>query len=149
MSETPRIESFPHVVRDTIRYADTDRQGHVNNAVFATFLETGRVTILYDARARPAGEGREFVIARLELAFLAELRWPGEVVIGTRVDGLGRSSVRLDQALFQDGACAARALTTIVLIDGLTRRATPLGDAARAWLSRFATPGAGDAASAP
>jgi acyl-CoA thioester hydrolase len=33
---------FPFLTFDKIRYADTDRQGHVNNAVYATFLETGR-----------------------------------------------------------------------------------------------------------
>ena len=36
------LDQFPLRTRDKLRYADTDRQGHVNNAVFATFLETGR-----------------------------------------------------------------------------------------------------------
>lgn len=35
------LEDFPLRTYDKIRYADTDQQGHVNNAVFATFLETG------------------------------------------------------------------------------------------------------------
>jgi acyl-CoA thioester hydrolase len=38
-------DAYPSVTYDKVRYADTDRQGHVNNAVFATFLETGRVEI--------------------------------------------------------------------------------------------------------
>ncbi len=52
------------------RYSDTDRQGHVNNAVFATFCESGRVAFLYgNGGLAPPGYG--FVIARLELDFRA------------------------------------------------------------------------------
>jgi acyl-CoA thioester hydrolase len=47
LSETPRLETYPHVTHDKLRYSDTDRQGHVNNAVFSTYLETGRVEIFY------------------------------------------------------------------------------------------------------
>ena len=50
----PVLEDFPARATDTIRYADTDRQGHVNNAVFSTFLETGRVMFLLGASDRPA-----------------------------------------------------------------------------------------------
>ena len=32
----PQLEDFPVRVGDLIRYADLDRQGHVNNAVFST-----------------------------------------------------------------------------------------------------------------
>ena len=40
-----RLEDFPHRVTDIIRYADLDPQGHVNNAVFATYFESGRVAM--------------------------------------------------------------------------------------------------------
>jgi acyl-CoA thioester hydrolase len=53
----PRPEHFPHRTVETIRFGDLDRQNHVNNAVFSTFLESGRVIILYGPeyglRARP------------------------------------------------------------------------------------------------
>ena len=42
---TPEVSLQYHPLRtfDKLRYADTDRQGHINNAVFATFLDTGRL----------------------------------------------------------------------------------------------------------
>ena len=43
----PPLESDALRTHEKLRYADTDRQGHVNNAVFATMLETGRVELLY------------------------------------------------------------------------------------------------------
>src|SRR5581483_567677 len=87
-ADDPRLTdraSYPLWTHDKLRYADTDRQGHINNAKFATFLETGRVAFLYDPTAPLAPQGCEFVIARLVVDFLAELRWPGEVDIGSRI----------------------------------------------------------------
>ena len=54
------------------------------------------------------------------------MHWPGTVEIGTRVEHIGRSSIVLAQALFLRGRCVARAKSIVVLIDGATRRATPL-----------------------
>ena len=65
--------SYPLWVADTLRYGDTDRQGHVNNAVFATFCESGRVSFLYDDRLDLRGASANFVIVRLELDFRTEL----------------------------------------------------------------------------
>lgn len=126
--------TFAHWVRDLVRYADTDRQGHVNNAVFATFLESGRVRILYDPDSPLAPDGASFVIARLVLDFRAEIRWPGEVDIGTALTRLGRSSVTLCQGIFVGDTCAATAETVIVLMDEATRTSRPLPDPTRAAL---------------
>jgi acyl-CoA thioester hydrolase len=35
------LNAYPSQSSADIRYADLDRQGHVNNAVFATFSEVG------------------------------------------------------------------------------------------------------------
>ena len=43
----PLLDDFVALSREKLRYSDTDRQGHVNNAVFSTFLETGRVELLF------------------------------------------------------------------------------------------------------
>ena len=43
------LEAFPTQVTENIRYGDTDRQGHVNNAVYATYFESGRVDLLHDS----------------------------------------------------------------------------------------------------
>ncbi len=121
-----KLADFPSRTYDKVRYADTDRQGHVNNAAFATFCETGRVEILFNPDQPLYRPGTAFVIARLVLDLLAEIRWPGAVDIGTRVEHLGRSSLTLKQALFQREQLVATAETVIVLMDEETRRSTPL-----------------------
>lgn len=132
------LNDFPLKAADKLRYADTDRQGHVNNAVFSTFLETGRVEVIHGERL--ASEGASFVIARLELDFLAEVTWPGEVEIGTAVLEAGRSSFRLVQKIFQDGRPVAKALTVIVQMNNETRRSQPLSEAARQRLEALTSP---------
>lgn len=125
------LQEYPRQSTDKVRYADTDRQGHVNNAVFATFLETGRVEILYDPERPLAAEGAEFVIARLSLDFRGEIRWPGSVTVGTGVRSIGSSSLTLSQVVYQDGRCVAHAETVIVQVDIASRSARPLTTAAR------------------
>ncbi len=130
----PLLSQFPFVSREKLRYCDTDRQGHVNNAVFATFLETGRVEMLFGCGVDLMGENGAFVLARLLLDYRKEVNWPGEVEIGTRVGNVGRSSLRFEQGVFQNGECVATAETTVVLTDTATRRSKPFSDEARAAL---------------
>lgn len=131
----PSLDAFPLRSYDKLRYGDTDRQGHVNNAVFATLLETGRAELVYAAGDKLIDADCAFVIVRLHLDFIGEIRWPGRVEIGTRVARIGTSSVTLDQALFQRGSCVATAQTVIVQMNESTRRSQPLSDRA---LGRFA-----------
>lgn len=121
---------------DKVRYADTDRQGHVNNAAFSTFLETGRVEFLYNPQNPLMADNASFVIANLSLKFLLEVTWPGQVDIGTGVKKVGNSSIQLFQGLFQNGRCVATAETVIVQMDERTRKSCPLTDKTKAFLTQ-------------
>jgi len=140
LAPPPPFAHFPARTFDKVRYADTDRQGHVNNALFATFFETGRVELLYAPDAPLAVAGGAWVLARIEIDLRAELRWPGEVQSGTAVLAVGRSSVTLQQALVQGEVCAATARTVVVQVDGATGRACPLGPAAVARFEALRLP---------
>ncbi|HEV7326183.1 MAG TPA: thioesterase family protein [Bosea sp. (in: a-proteobacteria)] len=142
MPDDLAITDFPLRARDKLRYGDTDRQGHINNAVFSTFLETGRVELIYGQAAQLAEPGMAFVLARLEMDFRGELLWPGEVEIGTRIASIGRSSVRLAQAIFQGERCVASAITVIVQMDEATRKARPFSDTVRERFMQLAAPAA-------
>ena len=122
----PPIEAFPSRVPDIIRYGDIDRQDHVNNAVYSTFFETGRVAIIHHPTQGLQAEGATSVLARVEIDYLRELHWPGTVEIGTGVGGYGKSSYEFVQAVYCEGQCAAFSRSTLVLIDRATRKARPL-----------------------
>jgi acyl-CoA thioester hydrolase len=140
MTDAPLLADFPARAGDTVRYGDTDRQGHVNNAVFFTFLETGRTQLLLASQGPPLEPGTSLVLAHVALDFLAEIHWPGSVSIGTRVTSVGRSSIRFEQALFQDDRCVATAQSVTVLVDNATRRSTPITPTLRSHFERLAAP---------
>lgn len=135
-----RLADFPLHSEDKVRYADTDRQGHVNNAVFSQFFETGRVELLYDPASPLHEPGCTFVIAAAAVDYLKEIVWPGTVAIGTAVERVGTSSITLAQALFQNGEPVATGRTVIVQVDPLIARSRPLSAETQAKLRALTRP---------
>ena len=129
--------SFATWISDNVRFGDTDRVGHVNNAVFATMFETGRVAFLYRPGQPLAPPGTDFVIVRLEIDFRAEMHYPGTVDIGTRVFAISRRSFTMGQGLFHEGKCSATAKSVLVLIDRETRKAVVFPDELRERLEAY------------
>ena len=136
MQMRPKYEDFPLKAYDKIRYADTDRQGHVNNALFSTFLETGRTELIY-ANEPLHAEKASFVIASLKLDLISEIRWPGTVEIGSAITRIGNSSFSLFQGIYQNGNLAAVAETVIVQMDDHTRKSTPLSPGTKERLKEY------------
>jgi acyl-CoA thioester hydrolase len=136
MTEQPKLEDYPSKDYDKLRYSDMDTQGHVNNAVFTTLLETGRTTLLNHPSINAwQHQQHAYVIARLEVDYRAELRWPGLVHIGTGILSVGKSSVVLAQALFKDDICVVTAQCVMVQVDKTTHRPSPIGEETRAILA--------------
>jgi acyl-CoA thioester hydrolase len=137
---TPRLEDFPYRISDNVRFADLDPNQHVNNAVYATYFETGRVTLMKDRGYGLMPEGLAWIMVRLDIHFRAELRWPGRIEMGLGVAKFGRTSVTFDQVVFSEGKCVASAHAVTVLIDESTRKPTPLTPEIianfRRWLRR-------------
>jgi acyl-CoA thioester hydrolase len=109
-----------------VRFADLDPNQHVNNAVYATYFETGRVTLVKDRSTGLMPDGFGWVLVRLDIHFRAELRWPDRLEMGLGLTKFGRTSVTLDQVVFSDGKCVASAQAVTVLFDEATRKPTPL-----------------------
>ena len=131
------VDDYPIVTVDKIRYSDTDKQGHVNNAVFSMFLETGRVELFYRPDEPLTSANAEFVVASIKLELKGEIHWPGEVKTGLGVKRIGNSSIHLGQALFYKGKCVAQAETVIVQIDQETRKSMPLSSKTRKRLQEL------------
>ncbi len=126
LNPTPRLEDFPYRLTDNVRFADLDPNQHVNNAVYATYFETGRVTLVKDRSFGLTPPGFGWMLVRLDIHFRAELRWPGSIEMGLGVAKFGRTSLTFDQVVFSEGRCVASAQSVTVLIDESTRNPTPL-----------------------
>jgi acyl-CoA thioester hydrolase len=145
LAATPRLEDFPYRLSDNVRFADLDPNQHVNNAVYATYFETGRVTLVKDRGFGLMPSGLGWVLVRLDIHFRAELRWPGTIEMGLGVAKFGRTSVTFDQVVFSEGRCVASAQSVTVLIDESTRKPTPLTEEITGNFQRWLRRGVGGA----
>ena len=123
-----RRQDFPVLRTVGTRWMDEDVYGHVNNVVHYSYFDTAVNGYLIEAsgvdvRRLPAVG----VVAETQCRYLKELRFPGDVVVGLRVERLGRTSVTYRLGLFQDGDDAAAVGRFVhVYVDSTTRRPAPL-----------------------
>jgi acyl-CoA thioester hydrolase len=125
-----------HEKRIEIRWRDSDAFGHVNNAVYLTYLEEVRDE--WVAGVLDAATVWEFVLARVAIDFRRELvHDDDEVVAGCALHRIGRSSVTTRETLrVAGGALAAEAESVLVARDRETGASRPLSDAERAAFER-------------
>ena len=122
--------TYRHWNTVTIRYADEDRMGHVNNAAYGIWIEVARVSLI--ARYLTAvPEWFDTVLASVTINYLKETRFPGEVRIGARLLRIGNSSFRSGYGVFRDGACLATCECVNVFFDTRARISAPPPDAVR------------------
>ncbi|MGH3011381.1 MAG: acyl-CoA thioesterase [Gaiellaceae bacterium] len=116
-----------------IRWKDLDPYGHVNHAVYLTYLEEVRDEWL---SGLVGNDALGYVVARVEIDYRRELTLRDDrVTARIRLDSLGTSSVRtLEELLVGDGEAAAEAKTVLVACDE-DHRPRPLTEAERAALA--------------
>jgi acyl-CoA thioester hydrolase len=116
-----------------IRWRDVDSYGHVNNAVYLTYLEEAR-----DRWVEATLEGTNFVIVRVAIDYRRELSLDDEdVVVTCRGIGYGTSSIRTsEQVIAKAGWVAAEAESVVVAHDESLRRSRALTSTERSALDR-------------
>ena len=127
-------------ITDRLRYNDLDPVGHVNNNAVGQFVENGRVRLFDEIGRDPAVPGQAmrlgWVVRRLEVDFIKEIRFPGDVEVGTRVVRIGTSSMIVRSGIFVEGACACTATTVSVCFDMIGRTSMPIPEDIRAKVLR-------------
>jgi acyl-CoA thioester hydrolase len=103
--------SFVHSER--VRFRDLDALGHVNNAVFATYLEQARIEFL----RRFGATQQDMILARLEIDFRAPVGFGEDVEIEVRPARVGRKSFALDYTMRVDELVVAEAKSVLVAYD--------------------------------
>jgi acyl-CoA thioester hydrolase len=119
-----------HETHIRIRWRDIDAYGHVNNAVFLTYLEECRdawVQTLLGSNE----DAWDFVLAHVGIDYRRQLtQADGEIVVRCRLASFGRSSIRTrEEVVLLDGTLAAEAESVVVPRD-------PVGEASRPLTER-------------
>ena len=127
---------FEHEVG--LRWRDVDGLGHVNHAVFLTYLEEGR-DVFY---ARALGRDPHYVVARVEIDLRAEIRLDERRVrVRIEVERVGASSLTTREAIWTPaGVSAAEARVVTVLWDADARKPVAFTADERTRLAAYTHP---------
>ena len=124
-----------------IRWRDMDAYGHVNNAVYLTYLEEARDAWVQEMLGTVA-DTWHFVLARVAIDYKQELTQDDErVVVRCSLASVGHASIRTrEEIVRRDGSLSAVAESVIVPRDPATFRSRPLTEDERGALERDAAP---------
>jgi len=116
--QTTSIARMPFVHTERVRFRDVDSMGHMNNAVYATFIEQARIAFL-----RPRGADQStMILARLEIDFREPIASGDEVAIEVRPAGVGTKSFALEYTMRVGERIVAEAKSVLVAYDYGTAR---------------------------
>jgi acyl-CoA thioester hydrolase len=106
-----------------LRFSDLDAYGHVNSAVYFTYLETARVKLFSDFFREVSQHGIFTLVARAECEFKIPITLYNEVIVTLWLAKTGRSSFDLEYRL-HDGQekTYATARTTMVCFDSIKNK---------------------------
>src|SRR5262245_16626462 len=124
--------------RLAVRFRDCDGMGHVNHAVYFTYLEQCRLTFWRELTGVPSPHTR-VIIARAECDYRAPAHFGDELEIGLRVLAIGRTSFTLgyDITNLANARLIASGQTVMVSYDYEAATPRPLPDAARKLLEEL------------
>lgn len=116
-----------------VRFGDTDALGHINNAVYATYAELGRIDFfrsvagMYDA----PGETGGFILAHIAIDFRSQVRLGQKVEVLSGIKRVGNTSLTVAQQIVADGVVAAEVTAVAVSFDYAAQKPVPVPDRLR------------------
>jgi acyl-CoA thioester hydrolase len=109
--------NYPFTTDIPTRWADLDLLGHINNVSMAGLFEEGRSKFNRSLALSRGGPGIRWLIAGVDIAYLAEAHHPDDVTIMSGIGHIGTKSWTIMSAAFQRGVCVATCETAIVYTD--------------------------------
>lgn len=122
-----------------VRFADTDAMGHLNNASYALYAETGRLDFF-----RAIGAAlTSLILARLAIDFRRQVNYGEPVHVETWVERMGRSSISVAHTIVAAGQVVAEVSSVVVHFDYASSRAQDIPADLRDRLSAYVIGGTG------
>jgi acyl-CoA thioester hydrolase len=130
-----------HVEPITVRWGDMDMMGHVNNAKYFTYCESARMSYFAAVRMKEHAEAPDHgpALAAANLNFRAQVRYPADLEVATRVTEIGRTSFKMEYELLNKDTDdrVADGSGVIVWVDYGTGKPIPLPEALKEEILRF------------
>jgi len=124
-----------------IRWDDIDAFGHVNNAIYLTYIQEARFQWSYYQYAshNEAPTLVEMVVARAEVDYLVPIYEGGRLYdVNLWVESIGNSSFTMGYEVVGDnGVVHARVKSVQVAVSMETKKSRPLTDPEREFLNKY------------
>jgi len=124
------MDEFSYTTALDVRVSDIDFMGHVNNAVYATYLEEARVDYFSDVLDVPLSD-IDSVLAHVEIDYRTPITIDHDPTVALGVPELGESSLPMAYEIRAGGEVAATAETVQVTVDPKTKETRPIADRVR------------------
>ena len=134
--------TFRHWTPVTMRFSDQDVMGHINNVAYAAYYESGRNDFASQLLETAGCGGVDFVIVRITIDYLNQMRYPGTADVGTRVLRLGNKSMTIGHGIFFEGKAMSTAEGVVAFVDVDSGTSIPMPQAVRAVLEKEMPSGA-------
>jgi acyl-CoA thioester hydrolase len=141
---TDRRPPFRYSALARVWFSDTDAQAVVYYGRYLPYFDHARHEYhRHLGLLRPWPHGAEFVVRALTAEYEAPARFDDLLEVFMRTSRIGRTSVTSEYAAYRvaDDTLMCTARQTLVLVDGATRRPTPVPDDYRAAIAAFEGPG--------
>jgi acyl-CoA thioester hydrolase len=129
-ADAPRpVLEFPFVHWLTVRFRDLDSLGHVNNAVYATYLESARIDFYQHLTGLPL-EQLNIILAELTISYKAPAFFNDSLAIGVRIGSFGTKSFTMEYVIARasDEALIASGRSVLVTYDYKAGKTMPVPD---------------------
>jgi acyl-CoA thioester hydrolase len=118
------VEGFSFSVPQEVTLRDLDGFGHVNNAVYLTYVENARVAYLAEVVGARTPLQIRNIMASVTVEFRAQISYGDELEIGVRTERIGTKSFQLAYRIVrQGGEVAAEVTSAQVMFDFEANRA--------------------------
>lgn len=84
------------VIEEEIRFRDTDAMGHVNNAVYLSYLELARMRYWFKVLGVKDYSEVQFILARVEIDYKSPVKLGEKIIVGLRVTDIRGASFDFD-----------------------------------------------------
>jgi acyl-CoA thioester hydrolase len=129
------MEGFRFVHPQEVAFRDLDVFGHVNNAVYLTYLENSRIGYMREVLGIESFDDLLVILANVNIDFRSRATLGETLEIGARTSRIGTKSFDLDHEVrAPDGRLVAAAATTLVAIDYRADETIPVPDG---WRERI------------
>jgi acyl-CoA thioester hydrolase len=119
--------AFRYSTPIAVRFRDCDPMGHVNNAVYLTYLEIARFAYWNDVAGGRTYGNVSYIMARVEIDYKASAKTGDTLNVHVAVTGFGRTSFAFAYEIVdQDGRLIATARTVQVMYDYALNQPVPV-----------------------